>query len=134
MDRVQAQPELAADDPYHFNSNEITGSSIVSEVLLGRQNFISWVKSMEIALSVRAKLEFVEGKRPKPTDPALSVKWKRCNDVIMTWLLNSVSKKVVSHILHAKDVASAWHILHSRYVGLNVSRKFYVKKEISNIR
>ncbi|CAM8930112.1 unnamed protein product [Rhodiola kirilowii] len=134
MARAQNQPEPIADDPYHFNSNEITGSSIVSEVLIGRQNFISWSKSMEIALSVRAKLEFVEGKRPKPIDPTLSAKWKRCNDVIMTWLLNSVSKKVVSHILHAKDAATAWRILHSRYAGSNVSRKFYVKKEISNIR
>ncbi|CAM8947663.1 unnamed protein product [Rhodiola kirilowii] len=88
---------------------------------------------MEIALSVRSKLEFVQGERPKPTDPVLHNKWKRCNDVIMTWLLNSVSKKVVRHILHAKDVASAWRILHNRYAGSNVSRKFYLK-EVSNIR
>ncbi|KAL9689696.1 hypothetical protein QQ045_010085 [Rhodiola kirilowii] len=89
---------------------------------------------MEIALSVRSKLDFVLGKQPKPTDPVLSAKWKRCNDVIMTWLLNSVSKKVVSHILHAKDVASAWRVLHNRYAGSNVSRKFYLKKDVSNIR
>ncbi|CAM8888862.1 unnamed protein product [Rhodiola kirilowii] len=133
MARV-AQVDATVEDPYHFNSNEITGAPIVSEVLLGRENFVSWEKSMEIALSVRSKLEFVEGKRPKPTDPTLSVKWKRCNDVIMTWMLNSVSKKVVNHILHAKDAASAWRILHSRYAGSNVSRKFFVKKEISNIK
>ncbi|KAL9686189.1 hypothetical protein QQ045_023644 [Rhodiola kirilowii] len=133
MARV-AQIDATVEDPYHFNSNEITGAPIVSEVLLGRENFVSWEKSMEIALSVRSKLEFVEGKRPKPTDPTLSVKWKRCNYVIMTWMLNSVSKKVVNHILHAKDAASAWRILHSRYAGSNVLRKFFVKKEISNIK
>ncbi|KAL9686915.1 hypothetical protein QQ045_031309 [Rhodiola kirilowii] len=94
---------------------------------------ISWEKSMEITLSVCSKLEFVQGGHPKPADLALSVKWKRCNDVIMTWLLNLVSKKVVNHILHAKDVASAWRILHTRYAGSNVSRKFYLKKEICNI-
>ncbi|CAM8902807.1 unnamed protein product [Rhodiola kirilowii] len=89
---------------------------------------------MEIALSVRSKLEFVQGLRPKPTDATLATKWKRCNDVITTWLLNSLSKKVVSHILHAKDTASAWRILHSRYASSNVSRKFYLKKEVSNIK
>ncbi|KAL9659219.1 hypothetical protein QQ045_018697 [Rhodiola kirilowii] len=89
---------------------------------------------MEIALSVRSKLEFVQGLRPKPTDATLATKWKRCNDVITTWLLNSLSKKVVSHILHAKDTASAWRILHSSYASSNVSRKFYLKKEVSNIK
>ncbi|CAM8895309.1 unnamed protein product [Rhodiola kirilowii] len=135
MARVrEAQPEMLIDDPYFFNSNEITGSSIVNEVLVGRQNFVSWVKSVEIAMSVQIKLDFVLGKHPKPTDHTLSSKWKHCNDVIMTWLLNSVSKKVVSHILHAKDAASVWHVLHTRYTGSNVSRKFYLKKEISNIK
>ncbi|CAM8984340.1 unnamed protein product [Rhodiola kirilowii] len=131
---MTARNAAVAEDLYHFNTNEITGAAIVSEVLIGRQNFVSWAKSMEIALSVRSKLEFVQGERPKPTDAALAVKWKRCNDVVMTWLLNSVSKKVVSHILHAKDATTAWRILHNRYAGSNVSRKFYLKKEVSNIR
>ncbi|CAM8903825.1 unnamed protein product [Rhodiola kirilowii] len=135
MARVrEPQLEILVDDPYFFNSNEITGSSIVSEVLVGRQNFVSWAKSKEIALSVRSKLVFVLGKHSKSTDPTLSSKWKHCNDVIMAWLLNSVSKNVVSHILHAKDAASAWRILYTRYAGSNVSRKFYLKKEISNIK
>ncbi|CAM8951474.1 unnamed protein product [Rhodiola kirilowii] len=131
---VRTATAAVTDDIYSFNNNEITGSSIVSEVLVGRENFITWSKSMEIALSVRSKLEFVLGERPKPLDTALHSKWKRCNDVIMTWLLNSVSKKIVNHILHAKDVAHAWRILHIRYTGSNVSRKFHLKKEVSNIK
>ncbi|CAM8880974.1 unnamed protein product [Rhodiola kirilowii] len=133
-DATRTAAATVTDDIYSFNNNEITGSSIVSEVLVGRENFITWSKSMEIALSVRSKLEFVLGKHPKPSDPALHSKWKRCNDVILTWLLNSVSKKIVNHILHAKDVAHAWRILHIRYAGSNVSRKFYLKKEVSNIK
>ncbi|KAL9690341.1 hypothetical protein QQ045_010739 [Rhodiola kirilowii] len=47
------------DDPYFIRNTEITGSSIVSKVCVGRQNFVSWAKSMEIALPVRSKLDFV---------------------------------------------------------------------------
>ncbi|KAL9684806.1 hypothetical protein QQ045_022247 [Rhodiola kirilowii] len=111
MARVcEGHPEVEIDNPYHFNSNEITSTSIVIKVLLGCQNFVSSAKSMEIALSIRSKLEFVLGEHPKPTDPAFSVKWKRCNDVIMTWLLNSVSNKVVSHILHARMLLVSAHL------------------------
>ncbi|CAM8950253.1 unnamed protein product [Rhodiola kirilowii] len=48
----------------------------------------------------------------------------------MSWLISSVSKQIVSQILHAEDVAAAWQTLHMRYSGSNLSRKFALKKDI----
>ncbi|CAM8889602.1 unnamed protein product [Rhodiola kirilowii] len=52
----------------------------------------------------------------------------------MSWLLASVSPIVHGQILHAKDVATAWKILHTRYAGSNVSRKFALKRDLGNLK
>ncbi|KAL9658944.1 hypothetical protein QQ045_000008 [Rhodiola kirilowii] len=88
---------------------------------------------MEIALSSWLKLGFVKGEHPQPDDPVMKSRWKRYNNVIMTWLLCSVSKNVASQILHATDIAAAWKCLHMRYAGTNVSRKFGLQQEIANL-
>ncbi|CAM8963589.1 unnamed protein product [Rhodiola kirilowii] len=122
-----------SDDAFYVNKNDIHGNPLVSEVLTGRQNFVPWRKAMEIALSARDKLEFVEGQVPIPTDVKLKARWKRCNNVIMTWILNSVSKNVVGQILHSENVAVAWRSLNMKYGGSNVSRKFSLQQEIANL-
>ncbi|CAM8965547.1 unnamed protein product [Rhodiola kirilowii] len=124
---------VITDDVYHVNNNEITGNSIVGEILTGRDNFVKWKKAMRIALSARLKLGFVEGDHPKPTDPTLKARWQRCNDVIMSWLLCSVSPDVTGQILDSTDVADAWNCLHMMYAGSNLSRKFALQQEIANL-
>ncbi|CAM8928639.1 unnamed protein product [Rhodiola kirilowii] len=88
---------------------------------------------MEIALSARSKIGFVLGDHPRPEDPLLIPKWQRCNDVVMSWLISSVSKQIVGQILHSFDAADAWNTLHIRYAGSNLSRKFALKRDICNL-
>ncbi|KAL9659180.1 hypothetical protein QQ045_018656 [Rhodiola kirilowii] len=94
---------IASDDPYFVNNNELT------------------------ALSGRYKLGFVDGKYLKPDDVVMAARWQRCNDVVMSWLINSVSEKIVGEILHAKDVVTAWEILESSYAG-ELSVAMYKRK------
>ncbi|CAM8880441.1 unnamed protein product [Rhodiola kirilowii] len=72
------------DDPYYIYHNQITGRVIVSKVLIGHENYVVWKKSMEIALSGRLELSFIEGKYPKPTDVVMAARWQMCNDVLMS--------------------------------------------------
>ncbi|CAM8988557.1 unnamed protein product [Rhodiola kirilowii] len=124
---------VTVDDPYFVNNNELTGSSIVSKILLGQENYSTWRKSMEIALSGRSKLGFVQGKYPKPVDPLMAARWQRCNDVVMSWLISSVSEKIVGEILHAKDASTAWETLESSYAGTNLARQSELQRELSNL-
>ncbi|CAM8899731.1 unnamed protein product [Rhodiola kirilowii] len=118
------------DDPYFVHYNEISGSPIVSEVLIGQENYVSWKRSMEIAMSGRSKLAFIQGKYPKPSDPVMAEKWQRCNDVLMSWLICSVSKKIVGEILHARDAMTAWETLQSSYAGTNLARISEIQREL----
>ncbi|CAM8898163.1 unnamed protein product [Rhodiola kirilowii] len=124
---------IVVDDIYYVNNNEITGNSIVGEILTGRENFVKWKKTMRIALSARLKLGFVEGEHLRPTDPNLKARWQRCNDVIMSWLLCSVSPDVTGQILDSLDVANAWNCVHMMYAGSNLSRKFALQQEVANL-
>ncbi|CAM8965394.1 unnamed protein product [Rhodiola kirilowii] len=116
-DYVNPAPASVVDDPYYVHHNEITGNPIVTDVLVGQENYMSWKRSMEIAMSRRSKLAFIQGKYPKPSDPVMAARWQRCNDVLMSWLICSVSKKIVSEILHVRDAMTAWETLQSSYAG-----------------
>ncbi|KAL9676748.1 hypothetical protein QQ045_004966 [Rhodiola kirilowii] len=94
-----------SNDAFYVNKNDIHVNPLVSEVLTGRQNFVQWRKAMEIARSTHDKLEFVEGQIPVPVDVKQKARWRRCNNVIITWILNSVSNNVVGQILHSEIVA-----------------------------
>ncbi|CAM8953513.1 unnamed protein product [Rhodiola kirilowii] len=124
---------VTSDDPYFVSSHELSGSSIVSKVLDGQENYAVWKRSMEIALSGRYKLGFIEGKYLKPDDTVMAARWQRCNDVVMAWLINSVSEKIVGEILHAKDAMAAWQILEASYAGTNLARKSKLQRELGNL-
>ncbi|KAL9688545.1 hypothetical protein QQ045_032968 [Rhodiola kirilowii] len=81
-----------------MNKSDVNGNPIVTKVLTGRINFISWKKSMEIALSA-----------------------------------SSISEDIVGQILHAKDVMTAWNMLHARFAGINLARKSVLMKEANNL-
>ncbi|CAM9000562.1 unnamed protein product [Rhodiola kirilowii] len=121
------------DDPYYVHHNEITGNLLVSDILVGQENYVVWRRSMEIGLSGRSKLAFIERKYPKPSDPVMAARSQRCIDVIMSWLIFSVSKKIVGEIIHASDAMTAWETLESSYAGTNLARKSEIQREFGNL-
>ncbi|CAM8999360.1 unnamed protein product [Rhodiola kirilowii] len=121
------------DDPYFVHHSEISSNPVVSKVLVGQENYATWKKSMEIALSGRSKLSFIKGTYPKPSEPIMAARWQRCNDVVMSWLIGSVSDKIVGEILHANDVMTAWEILESSYAGTDLARKSDLQRELENM-
>ena len=54
---------------------------------------------MEMVLNSKNKLGFINGFLSKPdvaVDPQVAAKWQRNNDIVSSWILNSVSKDIVS--------------------------------------
>ena len=49
---------------------------------------------MTIALSVKNKLGFIDGTISRPVDVDLLGPWVRNNNIVISWILNSVSKEI----------------------------------------
>ncbi|CAM8877096.1 unnamed protein product [Rhodiola kirilowii] len=126
-------PVQPADDPLYVSKKESVGSAIVTQLLTGAENYITWRKSMEVALGVKMKLGFVRGDFPRPTDAYQLARWERCNNVIFSWIINSVSKEIGASLIHAFDCIAAWNDLKERFVGLNDSSLFSVQQEIADL-
>ncbi|CAM8942004.1 unnamed protein product [Rhodiola kirilowii] len=126
-------PVQSADDPLYVSKNEAIGNAIVTQPLIGAENFIAWKKSMEVALGVKMKLGFVRGDFPRPTDLYQLARWERCNNVIFSWIINSVSKEIGATLIHAYDCISAWTDLQERFGGSNDSSLFSIQQEISEM-
>ncbi len=76
---------------------------------------------MVMALSAKNKLGFING---TITKPAASAKveleqWIRCNDMIKSWLLNSISPDIYSSVIYSDLASEIWTDLKERFSQVN---------------
>ena len=87
-----------------------------------------------MALSAKNKLKFVDGSLPKPSSSAADYSiWTRCNDMVSSWLLTSISKDLADSVLYIDTAAGIWKDLRDRYSQGNRPRIFQIQKSISSL-
>ena len=73
---------------------------------------------MEIALSTKRKLPFVHGTLPRPTDdPVKGDQWDACNNLVIAWIMNSVSDSIAESILYIESAVEIWKQLEKKVCG-----------------
>ena len=89
---VQNLAASTSNDSFYMYPSESAGSAITPLVFDGT-GYRSWRRGILRALSVKNKTGFINGKivRPSP-DYAAFAQWERCDDMVTSWLLNSLSK------------------------------------------
>uniref|UniRef100_A0A2N9E1K2 Retrotransposon Copia-like N-terminal domain-containing protein n=1 Tax=Fagus sylvatica TaxID=28930 RepID=A0A2N9E1K2_FAGSY len=78
------------------------GTILVSQPLSG-ENYNTWSRSMIMALTAKNKIGFINGTITAPNDetlPSFNL-WTRCNTMVISWILNSVSKDIASSVIYA---------------------------------
>ncbi|CAM8999013.1 unnamed protein product [Rhodiola kirilowii] len=120
-----------ADDPLFVNNNENVAASLVTQPLIGEKNYLNWRKSMEMALGIKMKLGFVRGEFPRPIDAYQGARWDKCNNVVHSWIINSVSPEIGASLIHAADCIHAWEDLEERFSGSNDFTVFSIQHEIA---
>lgn len=60
----------------------------------------------------------------------ISLQWKRCNAIVLSWIMNAVSKEIFSGIVYSTDAAVVWSDLRERFDKVNGSRIFTLHREI----
>ncbi|XP_059315503.1 uncharacterized protein LOC132066145 [Lycium ferocissimum] len=111
----------------------INTSTTVSELFDGTC-YGSWRRSILIALSVRNKLDFIHGTTEKPPEgSALLRQWQCCNDLVVAWLANSVTKEIHRSVVYSEFAKDIWRELEARYGKADGARVFELKKALAHI-
>ncbi|XP_075499955.1 uncharacterized protein LOC142538526 [Primulina tabacum] len=130
--------QSAIDDPmspYFLHHSDNPDLVLVSQSLTG-DNYSSWSRSMKIALSVKNKFGFVDGTIVKPSeaDSNLLNFWTRNNNIVISWILNSVSKEISASVLFSESAANIWADLQERFQQSNGPRIFQLRRDLINLR
>lgn len=83
------------------------GASLVSTPS-DRSDFGSWCRTILVVLSVCNKIGFIDGTSSRrPDNSHLDRQWQHCNDLVVSWLTNSLSKEIarsVQYYTYARDI------------------------------
>nr|GEU56157.1 hypothetical protein [Tanacetum cinerariifolium] len=82
-------------NPLHLQNSDFNSNTIVFVKLTSAENYMVWAGAMKLAINTRNKTGFIDGscvKSAYANSHALSNQWERCNSIVLSWLLNSVSK------------------------------------------
>jgi hypothetical protein len=88
-------------DPCVIHHSDNPSTVLVTPLLTG-DNYPSWRRAVTMALRAKNKFGFVDGSLTSPKKKEDIPKWQRCNDLVASWILNSVSTEIRLSILYAK--------------------------------
>jgi len=118
-------------NPLYLHHGDSPGSVLVSQLLTG-DNYYTWSRSMFMALTAKNKLQFINGTlpRPNPSD-ADHYSWTRCNNMVLSWIINSVSKEIAASVISVDSAEVMWNDLRDRFSQQNGPRIYQIQKAIS---
>lgn len=118
---------------YYLHHSDNPGLVLVKQQLTG-DNYASWSRAMQIALLVN-KIGFIDGSiaRPDDTDPHVLSSWIRNNNVVISWILNSVSKDILANIIFSERASEIWLDLKDRFQQSNGPRIFQLRQDLINL-
>ncbi|KAH9750713.1 retrovirus-related pol polyprotein from transposon RE2 [Citrus sinensis] len=117
--------------PYYLHPSDNPGTVLVSQLLTG-DNYPTWRRAIRMALSAKNKMGFVNGTILKPEGPE-AAEWERCNDMVLSWLLNSISPDIANSVIYADTAKEVWDDLYNRFSQGNLARIFQIKRAICTL-
>ena len=127
MDDANTNPS----SPYFIPPSDVV---LVSQPLIGPENYLSWSRAVFLSLSGRNKFGFLDGSIPTPdlSHPLYNV-WHRANTTILSWMVNSLSKDLATSAMYIHTARDLWIDMRDRFSQPNVPRFFEIQKEISKL-
>lgn len=95
-------------------------------------NYGHWKRSCEVSLTARNKLGLVKGtcKKP-PAGSSLLSHWERCDSMVISWILHSVSKEISESILYCASAHEIRKELALRYGHSQGTRIYQMQKDMN---
>ncbi|KAJ0441169.1 putative RNA-directed DNA polymerase [Helianthus annuus] len=126
--------KLDIGDPLYLHPSDSSALTIVSIKLKGTENYSVWSSAMKLALEAKNKYGFIDGKCVKSeNDPVLASQWDRCNSVVLTWLLNSISEDLFLGQVFSKLASEVWTDLKESFYRVDGSVVYDLYKKINSV-
>ncbi|KZV15509.1 hypothetical protein F511_38613 [Dorcoceras hygrometricum] len=122
-----------SNSPFYLHNGDHPGLILVSTPLTGN-NYNSWSRSISTAFTAKNKLPFIDGSQLRPkSDDLLYESWIRCNSMVISWILNSVSREIADSLLYISTAYEIWNDLRDRFHQSNAPRIFQVKRLLAEL-
>ncbi|VFQ88276.1 unnamed protein product [Cuscuta campestris] len=119
---------------YYLHPSEGPSNSL-TKYLLKSDNFDIWEKAIRNALGGRGKSIFLSpGGIPQPTDEHELSAWSANNQIICSWIFNSVDESIQPSIVSHTVASVLWEALKKRYSCSNGPRVYQLKSELNSLR
>ncbi|XP_060969571.1 uncharacterized protein LOC133036828 [Cannabis sativa] len=88
-----------------------------------------------MALAAKNKVSFIDGSIPRPDyGNSLLPSWLRCNSMVMSWLVNSVSPDIAHSIMYFDQATDMWQDLAERFNEGNGPRIFQLQTQLNRLQ
>nr|ABD32757.1 Integrase, catalytic region [Medicago truncatula] len=123
-----------SDSPYYIHPSDGPSSLIITPKLNG-SNYLAWHRSMQRALGAKNKLVFLDGSISVPDIDDLNRQaWERCNHLIHSWIVNSVTESIAQTIVFHDTALSAWDDLKECFSKVDRVRVLSLRSTINNLK
>ncbi|XP_026452697.1 uncharacterized protein LOC113353239 [Papaver somniferum] len=89
---------------------------------------------MTKGLSVKGKTGYIGGTVVKPTNPSDLPHWIRCDDLVGSWISNSVDPEIRSSTMNFPSAREQWLEIKSRFSHHNASELYALKQSIATLK
>lgn len=119
-------------NPFYLHPSDNLGNVLVSSLLNG-DNYHTWSRAMQMALTAKNKLWFVDGsvKQPDTSSPNHG-SWSHCTMMVLSWLFNAISKDLRDSIIYSNIAAALWTDLHEHFSQMNATKVYRIRCDIIN--
>ena len=125
------------DDPLFLHHTKNPSLVLITQPLIGGENYSSWARAVRKVLLTKNKLGFIDGtltlSSPLVSTPLNVQAWIRCDNMVVTWLTNSVSLNLQASIIYEDTALEIWNDLKNRFAQTDGPRLFNLQKDIPEL-
>ncbi|GKB69217.1 ribonuclease H-like domain-containing protein, partial [Tanacetum coccineum] len=134
---VDSVSNLDCSNVLHLQNSDFNVTNVISIKLSGIENYRVWAAAMRLAINTRNKTGFIDGTCLKETYASSAVyssQWDRCNSIVLSWLLNSVSDDLYLGQIFSENASEVWSELKETYDKLDGSVTLNLLNKIHNFK
>ncbi|KAI9191693.1 hypothetical protein LWI28_012050 [Acer negundo] len=122
-----------SNSPYFLSNGDHPTLNLVSHQLVG-ENYNTWSRAISMTLTAKNKPCFIDGTLSGPN--LTDLLYNSCchyNSMVMSWILNVVSKEIVDSLMYIDNVVDVWIDLHDHFHQSNGPRVFQIKQQLNSL-